>query len=724
MRDATRLDIYFHDDRALFLIPLYQRKYSWQQKHCQRLFADLVKVHEQNLYSHFFGSIVSVKASETENDLLIIDGQQRITTISILILAAINAVKNGDMACEDKEFVEDTYEKYLIAKYRRRSERKIKLRPIDEDLTAYDALFTNDQDEISKYEKSMIVGNYKFFYNLIKSPKQLSFEDLIEAIEKLIVIDICLDSKDNPQLIFESLNSCGKDLEEADKVRNYLLMSEKPDTQETYYYSYWSKIEKATDGEPTMFIRDYLTIKQKVISKLEDLYFDFKQYDEEHSIPREELLADMLKFARFYREAGKGETQSAKLNKKLKQLASIGSNVCMPFYMIFLDYAREHELSEDVQYQVFDVIENYWARRIICGWPANVMAKTFALLHSDIMRIYKEHQKRGKEIEVSYAEVMKFVLLKKQGTGVFPSDTNIKENFPQRQIYKLPSSYRTFLFERMENLDSKEYDDAIIEKMNEGKITIEHIMPQHLSPQWKQDLGPEAEDIKERYLHTFANLTLSGYNQDYSNRAYSEKWGGYTYTKKNRDTGAETEITVYGYKDSAFKLSNYLKTHTQWTEAELKERGEILMNNFLKLWPMISSDYVPLEKELEIVSLDDDDIELTGRKIAGFRLHGERHPDIVWKNLLVDVCKLLYKEKPTEMLYLATKELNLHAHSNENFSYVADNCYIWSSNSTRTKRAILLYIFKEIGISPSELEIELVPESDSDATLFDNMDDY
>lgn len=718
MRDATKLDIYFKDDKALFLIPLYQRKYSWQQKQCQRLFADLIKVHEMNLYSHFFGSIVSVKASQTENDLLIIDGQQRITTISILILAAINAAANKDMKYENEEYIKDTKEKFLMAKYRRHVDRKIKLRPIDEDMKAYDALFTNDEEEMKVYEDSMIIGNYRFFYNLIKAQQDLMFEDLIEAIERLIIIDICLDSNDNPQLIFESLNSCGKDLEEADKVRNYLLMSESKEDQEEYYYKYWSKIEKATDGEPTMFIRDYLTIKNKVISKIEDLYFDFKTYDEEKGMSRKDLLEEMLKFARYYRQAGKGETESKKLNKKLKQLASIGSNVCMPYYMIFLDYAQEHNLSEDVQYQVFDIIENYWARRIICGWPANVMAKTFALLHSDVLRIFSAHEKRNVELDVSYAEVMKYVLLKKQGTGVFPSDTDIKENFPTRQIYKLPSSYRAFLFERMENLNSHEYDNEIIDKMNDGKITIEHIMPQHLSPQWKQDLGPDAELIKEKYLHTFANLTLSGYNMEYNNRPYAEKWAGYSYTKKDRETGVEKLYTVYGYKDSAFKLSNYMKTHTRWTETELQERGEILLNNFLQLWPMAKSAYKPLEKELEVVSLDDDDIEFTGRKIAGFRYKGERHPDIVWKNLLIDVCKLLYAEKPTEMLYLATKETFLHMNPKDIYSYIADNCYVWSSTSTKTKRSTLLYVFKELGISPSELEIELVPENEN--TLFDN----
>lgn len=597
MRDATKLRIYFNDDKALFLIPLYQRKYAWQKKHCQRLFSDLQKIHEKDIPSHFFGSIVSVKASETENDLLIIDGQQRITTISILILAAINAVKNGKMKCESEEYLNDTRDKYLYAKYRRNIERKIKLRPIDDDMKAYDALFTNDREQFVPADKSGVTNNYLFFYNLITGQGHtLVFEDLIEAIERLIIIDICLDSKDNPQLIFESLNSCGKDLEEADKVRNYLLMSQSKELQEQYYYNYWRKIEQATDGEPTMFIRDYLTLKNKEISNLEELYFVFKAYDEKSAVSREELLADMLKYARFYRMVNKGETPSVKINSKLRQLTSIGSSVCMPFYLAFFDYAAETQMSESQQYEVLDVVENYWARRILCGWPANYMSKSFAMLHSDIMRIYDTHKKRGVEVNVPYAELMKFVILKKQGTGVFPSDRNVEEAFPTRQIYKIPATYRAFLFERMENLDSKEADEHIIQKMNEGKISIEHIMPQHLSPQWRNDLGPDADRIVEQYLHTYA--------------------------KKNRETNEEKQITVYGYKDSAFKLSNYMKQHKQWTEAELIERGKLLLQNFLNLWPMITTQYVPLERESEIVSIDDDDIELTGRSIIAFRYHG------------------------------------------------------------------------------------------------------
>ena len=143
-----------------YIIPVYQRNYDWRPKQCEQLFNDLVQIIKKDRKTHFFGSIVSVKASETENDLLIIDGQQRITTISILILAAINAVKNGQMVCESEEFLKDTMEKYLLAKYRRHVERKIKLRPIDEDLKAYDALFTNDNEQFVSAEKSGITNNY------------------------------------------------------------------------------------------------------------------------------------------------------------------------------------------------------------------------------------------------------------------------------------------------------------------------------------------------------------------------------------------------------------------------------------------------------------------------------------------------------------------------------------------------------------------------------------
>ena len=714
MKDATKLDVYFTGDQTLFLIPLYQRNYAWKQKHCERLFSDLEKIHKNNIYSHFFGSIVSVKANEWDNDLLIIDGQQRITTISLLILAAINCVKKGFMSCNmGDEYIKDQKNKYLMAKYRK-VERKIKLRPIDNDIKAYDALFADNPEDIVLTEKSGITSNYYLFCTLIKA-STLSFEELIEAIERLIVIDIRLDSKDNPQLIFESLNSCGKDL---DKVRNYLLMSLTKDEQERYYRCYWSKIETntATDEsqkDPTMFIRDYLTVKNKTISSITELYFDFKRYDEENDIPRQELLEDMQRYSVFYRYASRGEGFSEAINRKLKQLSYIGSMVCMPFYMAFIDYAKKNGLSDAEIYEVFDVIENYWARRIMCGYPANVMAKTFALLHSDVMRIVKQHEKRGVDINVSYAELMKYVLLRKQGNSVFPNDASLKENFLKRQVYRIPLDYRCFLFERMENLDNLETNDTVVMKIKEGKYSFEHIMPQTLNKDWKDALGERYEEIHDTYLHTFANLTLTAYNSNYGNHPFLEKKEGYVDRKGNK---------IYGFKDSTFKLSNYLKTIDQWTEKEIVKRGEDLLHNFLYLWPMIHSSYTPLEKESDIISFDDDDAEVTNRKIQAFIYKGEKHSIDSWKGMLVEVCKMVYSEKPTSVVYLCAKDVWFHTKDNPKHSKISDNCYVWSSASARTICNILSYLFTETNIPKSQLEFDLIPQKENEVEESDNVD--
>lgn len=695
MRDATKINDYFNGSKTLFLIPLYQRKYAWQQKHCVRLFEDLKKIHHDGIHSHFFGSIVSVLADEEWDDLLIIDGQQRITTLSLLILAGLNAVANGDME-QGEEDIEEVRKNYLYA-IRRSADKPIKLKPIEGDLEAYYALFTNNEEDFVR--NSGITSNYQLFYEMIKV-SDFTFKDLIEAIERLIIIDIRLGREDNPQLIFESLNSCGKDLEEADKVRNYLLMSLSHSEQEEYYRSYWSKIEKLTDGEPTMFIRDYLTIEKGAISNIEELYFDFKAYDEEEQMERRTLLEKMLKFARFYRQITKGETGNPRIDRKLKQISYIGTTVHLPFFLSFFDYATENGLSEDEKYEVLDVIENYWARRIICNSPANALQKMFAVLHTDIMKIYKRHKEREIELTLPYSEILKFVLLRKQGTASFPTDNEVKNDFPSRQIYKIPSNYRCFLFERMENENSREANDTIVEKMKSGDFTIEHVMPQTLTQQWKEELGEDWENIHATYLHTFANLTLTGYNISYSNHSFKEKKEGYIDRKGNK---------IDGFDNSAFRLSNYIKHCSKWTLEEILERQQILLTNFLELWPMITTQYTPLEREYELVSFDDDEYELTNRTILGFRYRDIRHSVENWKDMLVQVAKLMYDEKPSTMAYLASKDEWVHETDSKERSKVAERCYIYSSCSTNTKRSGINYLFKEMGIPSSVLELELVP---------------
>lgn len=699
MKYATHISEFFYDPKAFFIIPLYQRKYAWDRENCRRLFEDVLKIHKYNRPSHFFGSIVTVKDNELENDLLVIDGQQRITTVSLIILALRNAVNNGQLECEDKDMMMQTTQPYLYAMFRK-VPRKIKLCPIESDKAAYDALFKNNPKEL--ITDSGLTDNYSFYYEQIVSCG-LTFEQIFDAVEKLIIIDLRLEASDEPQLIFESLNSTGKDLTEADKVRNYLLMSLTKDQQEAYYHRYWKKIEECTDGDPTMFIRDYLTIHIKRICNINNLYFEFKEYNELNNKDREEFLADLLLYAEYYTQINKGKTESVKINRKLNQLASIGSQVAMPFYLSFFRYKDQCHLSEEAVFEVLDITENYWARRIVCGYPANVMQKLYATLHNDVMRIYAMHEKRNIPVEVSYAEIMKYLLLRKQGNSVFPDDRAVNEDFPTRHIYKLPIDYKYFLFERMENENSNEGIQPVVEKMKEGVITIEHIMPQTLTPQWKQELGERYEETYEKYLHTFANLTLTGYNTNYSNHSFQDKKNGYVDRKG---------IKVFGFNDSKYELSSYLKTCDHWTEEQLKERGALLLRRFKDLWPMISTAYTPLEKDMETVSLSDDEYEWTNRNILAFTYKGEKYAVTTWKNMLVQLCQLLYKEMPTSIIHLSHKRWWLHDTCNSSRTKISEGCYVNTACDTRTKKSIIKYIFEKCNISETDLEIHMQPVVD------------
>lgn len=261
-----------------YIIPVYQRNYDWKPKQCEQLFNDLVQIIKKNRKSHFFGSIVTSSANKGgKSDYLVIDGQQRITTISILFTAMVNLMKSGLVEADDKRLAEKIEKKFLIDEYQT-EERKLRLKPIKDDCISFDKLITNNPSEF--VESSNITQNYHYFENRIKNIKrdEISIDELYEAIFRLEIIDIFLDKEDNPQLIFESLNSTGLDLTEADKIRNFILMGLDAKKQEEYYESYWNKIEKFTAYNVSGFIRNYLTLIQKKIPNINNVYFTFKEY--------------------------------------------------------------------------------------------------------------------------------------------------------------------------------------------------------------------------------------------------------------------------------------------------------------------------------------------------------------------------------------------------------------------------------------------------------------
>lgn len=686
--EAQPLIKYFDGSDKRFIIPLYQRNYDWKEDNCEQLFQDLVKLYSSNRNSHFFGSIVSSIEKGSE-DRYIIDGQQRITTVSLLLIAMVNVAKEGLMQSTDPKLTEKIFKRYLVDEYQEEA-RKVKLKPIKKDMQAFDALLFCTKD---KYVKgSNVTRNYSFFHEKIQHCG-LTLDQLFEAIKKLEVINIKLDEDDDPQLIFESLNSTGLDLSEADKIRNYLLMSLSPTEQDDLYTRYWNPIEESTNYEPTPFIRDYLTMKQGKIARQDDIYVNFKGYSETLRLEREKLMADMFHYAKIYHEIDLAATGDKRIDSKLQELKTLDSTVAFPFYMAFFNYAQEVGMTDNDVYKVIDLVEAYWARRIICNLPSNAINKVFATLHRDVVGVMDKATANKDAKQPSYYEALVYVLLRKTGTSMFPNDDLVRDEFATRQVYKMPPAARMFILERMENQDSKERHD-VTKLLTEREITIEHIMPQTLSGNWKAALGDDWERIHQQYLHTMANITLTGYNSQYSNLSFQDK----------RDMEK-------GFKDSAFRLNHFVQTCDKWTEEELKMRQRELLGVFLKLWPLPQKTFEPVKVEAEAAALDDEDTDFTGKKLQAYRYHDVRYSINTWKEMLIQVCGHVLQEKRSTIEWMCANEKHGFYHTQiEGRKELDKGIFVWTDNSTATKISILKGMLDECKIPQAELVFEFRPE--------------
>lgn len=693
--ESKKLVKFFEGSDKRFCIPLYQRNYDWREANCRQLFDDLILAHHKKNKSHFFGSIVSSLDDDDDNVRLIIDGQQRITTVSLLLIAMVKAAESGDLSYDDKDRIDYIRETYLIDKYEK-EKRKVKLKPIKNDMQAFDALLFQVPDAYLK--DSNVTKNYLFFYDKIKTCG-LTLEQLLDSIKKLEIIDIHLDRDDDPQLIFESLNSTGLDLSEADKIRNFLLMSLSAREQEEAYSRYWNNIEEATNYQPDMFIRNYLTVKTRRIFKLENLYFDFKQYFVNTKTTREDIMADMLTYARQYAKVYKAKADDNALRSRLTRLSHIDSWVHMPFCMAYLQYVDEQKSSIDEVLAVFSALECYWVRRIICNLPSNALSKVFASLHYETLRQLEEKKAEEDALQLCYADVMRYILLSKSGTSALPTDAMVEEEMKTRNIYKLPLAYRYFIFERMNNGLSREEVD-VYGGMKDGTISIEHIMPQTLSAQWKADLGPQYQEIHEKYLHTFANLTLSAYNSNYSNAPFKDKWEGMT----DRDGHK-----VVGFKDSIYGLSADLKGYTQWTETEILDRQQKLIARFKTIWPMPESTFTPKRRPTDVVTYNEE--ELTGRAIVAFSLYDDRRETSTWRDMLVELCAMLHDKHKTAVELYCAKGASVYfsAQKESGYARFAEGCYVSPNNSTQQKMYIIGQLFKECALPDDALTFELAP---------------
>lgn len=557
------------DGKKQFTIPIYQRTYSWQIKQCQQLFEDILRVgNEPSELSHFIGSIVYFKPGNSPitsvPELLVIDGQQRLTTVSLMLLALIHYLKENDNVSLEDESWEEIQETYLINKHRK-DDSRFKLLLTRKDKSTFTKLI--DEIDIDGEYSKRVLENYLFFKGKY-DPENV--QSIYHGIKKLIIVDVILErDKDNPQLIFESLNSTGLDLSQADLIRNYILMGQPLTIQNVLYEKHWFPMEQSFGeniGALAWFIRDYLTMKEGAIPKINLVYETYKSFlNSKNGFKSiEDAIKSLHKYSKFYVRIALMKEEDKEIAKKLKEITKLKIDTSYPFLLaVYGDYEAEH-INKDEFIEIITLVSNYVFRRAICGIPTNSLNKTFATLYKRIKR-------------ETYLESVKAAFLMMDGYRRFPTDAEFTKELQIKDVYNFRS--RNYLLESLENWKRKE-------SVNAENYTIEHILPQNqnVSLQWQQELGDNWERVKDKYLHSLGNLSLTGYNSELSDRPFSDK-----------------KSIEGGFDSSPLFLNSSVREASIWNEQAILKRAGKLAERACTVWeiPVLPKDRLDLYKEPE-----------------------------------------------------------------------------------------------------------------------------
>lgn len=561
--DAMKLlDFIGKSQEKQFVIPVYQRVYSWEKEQCKQLWDDIIETGgNDQMNGHFIGSIVFVQDgiyTTNYNELLIIDGQQRLTTITLLFIALRNHLNDEDELLE--KFSRQKIQNRYLINSDEKGDKKFKLFLSEPDRNTLLSLI--DKDRRKPSEPSLkIVENFKLFKEWIRKNTD-KLETIFKGLDKLMVVEISLErGKDNPQLIFESMNSTGKDLTQTDLIRNYILMGLEPEKQKIFYKKYWRAMEEDFKQNETLFnqfVRHYLTIKTREIPNINKVYEALKDYRQKEGIGIEALLQDLQKYCGYFCQIAFKKEADKDLNKALGFLMDLEMDVIYPLLLeLYSDYSNG-VLSKQDFIPIIYLTESYICRRAVCGLGTNSLNKVFPFVTK---KINKDQ----------YLESIKAHFLSLETTkGKFPKDSEFKKLFITIDFYSFKKN--EYFFERLENFDTKE-------PVNTKECTTEHIMPQTLTEEWKRDLGENFQAIHDKYLHTIGNLTKTGYNQEYSNNSFQKK----------RDMEK-------GFKQSPLRLNQSLKDLESFGEEEIEKRANDLADWALKIWTYPKLDAETLEK--------------------------------------------------------------------------------------------------------------------------------
>jgi len=605
-----------------FVIPVYQRNYDWTISECRELINDIVSVETESRGTHFIGSIVFIHegaySTSEVKELVIIDGQQRLTTINILYVALYRFAKDNNLQQDSDRL----FNMFLTNQYVKQESSKLKLKQTDTNSLAFKAILFGNEKEFSSY--SNVIENFNFFEGVITSK---NFQVILNGLSRLIFVEISLErDKDDPQRIFESLNSTGLELSQSDLIRNFILMDLEPKEQFRIFDQFWNPIEENAwdsikqNSLVSSYIRDYLTLKNKKIPNKRKVYNEFKKLyagkkDDDFYQDLENIKSLSIHYKKFINPS---TVENSNVRRELEYITRLEINVAFPFLLQVFEDFDNGILENKELIKILKLIQSYVWRRFVAGLPTNALNKIFMALYSEV------------DTEEYFDSVAR-ALLKKKGSGKFPTNEDIKTALKDKDLYNTQSKNRNYLFELLENYNNREY----VNTSNED-ITIEHIFPQTPHKDWGNELSQDDYFVfKEKHLNTIGNLTLSGNNGSLGNKIYKAK------KTMNHNDGEQ------GYKFSRLWLNSYLNTIDSWDLNSYEERFGLIYERFLKIWeyPNVVVEEIEDTEEQNIFDADSP----TNKKLEYFIFDNTKIDERHISGMYVFVIAELYKRN-TQLL--------------------------------------------------------------------------
>lgn len=673
-------------NKVLFKIPVYQRNYDWSETNCNRLLDDIYAIIETG-EKHFIGTIVHMADKSggfALQEHVIIDGQQRLTTLMIMLKALSDVAKAKEDRCYEEIDGQFLHNKWCEEKY------KIKLKPVKTDNVQFLLLLQEKIDQMDR--ESHIYLNYVIskerFEKWIK--RGIQPNQILDALTKLEIVEIVLTKgEDDPQVIFESINSTGLELTNSDLIRNFLLMN--ADNQEHLYEDYWLYIEKVLKRKGSytnldLFFINYLMYKTSTPLNAQQLYSRFVKLFKESGYTQEEILKELKYFSDIFRTFVLGNNSySTRINIMMKKIRMLNQATCYPFLLHVFDDYNQGVISEEVLEKTLQFILSYLLRRMVCGVPSNSLRGLFIYLYNRVFKVTSNKQK--------YYEAINKFLFTSLSRDVVPSSNEFLRSLQTANIYG-NSALCKFLLVEIENGDSKE-------TLLTDSLTIEHIMPQTLSSDWSHI----AEDEHKTYLHTLGNLSVTGYNSELSNKSFEEK-------KK-----------IIKENSKAVILNSDVLDQDTWEISKIVARAKRLatiISDQYKIVPVVDDS---IEFEYLATYTLDNYADVTGKKLISFKFSDDTYYQGRYALMLMDVIKILDKMHPGKLNELARDEFSFtgtKAHissSGEGIRSpwkVNDSAFIESNLSAKSCVRFIEKLFEEYNIDKKLFCFNVIAEGSED----------